>query len=69
MKLQQEGQDPEDFEKSMALSMLVLEKELSVFIDEEYPLMKFWSQMENLEKLNKEIAKQNKKGRSKGTMR
>lgn len=38
----------DDVEKSFATSIFYVERELGAFIDEKYPLMKFFSQLEEL---------------------
>lgn len=45
--------------------MFILEKELGVFIDDNYPLLKFFSQMENLKRYKEEERNANKKGDTK----
>lgn len=39
----------EDADLEFARSVFFVEKELGVFVDEDYPLMKYFSQVENLE--------------------
>ena len=48
----------------MAFAIFMLEKELGCFTDEDYPLMKFYSQLDNLKKLRElEMKEQNKSKR------
>jgi len=42
--------------------MFILEKELGVFIDDKYPLLKVFSQIENLKRYKEEEQKSHKKG-------
>ena len=42
-------------------SMFHVERELHVFITDEYPLLKLFAQIDELDKYYKEIEKQNKK--------
>jgi len=57
VKLAKEAVKPEDMEEEYAKSIFVLEKELGCHIDDNYPLMKFYSQLECLDWYRKEEKK------------
>jgi len=52
---------PDDVDKSFATAIFYVERELGTFVDEAYPLMKFFSQLEELkEHYEKEKAEYDK---------
>lgn len=53
----------------MAKNVFVLERELGFFITEDYPLMKFFKQLELLEEFEKEKEKHLKKSKKKGRLK
>lgn len=60
-RLMRESQQVEDFEKRLSEAVFIIEKELHQYITEEYPLMKFYSQLENLKEfLDKQEEEYNK---------
>ena len=61
------GVDMDSIELELSRAIFIIEKELGVYIDEEYPLMKFNNQFENLKWFKEEEAKAYKKqGKGRG---
>lgn len=60
-KLMSKGVDISELEDNLAKWVFILEKETGAFIDDNYPLLKFYSNMDSLQWYRKEEEKQTKK--------
>jgi len=63
-----QGVSTDKVEEELARSILFLEKELGVYIDENYPLTKFFSQLDNTKWYYKQ-KKAAERGKGKKTLR
>ena len=57
--------DAEQIDKELSHAIHIVERELGVFIDEEYPLVKFWNQMDEIKWYREEEKKAHDKEMSK----
>ena len=64
-RLMEESVSIEEIERDMAFAIFLVEKTTGAFIDESYPMLKFHSQCENLEKYRKMEAKAYAKAKGK----
>lgn len=60
-EMENEVDDPKNLEVNLSRSISIIERELGFFVDEEYPLMKFFNQLEEITYYKKLQEKEYKK--------
>lgn len=63
--LRRQNATPEYIEEELSHTIHLVERELGVFVDEEYPLVKFWNQVDEIEWYREEEKKEQDKLKSK----